>query len=107
MVVCQKSHLPKELDMRIDRSKAQSQRVHARKRLQQRYGLDYNRELRKELETIIHSNDDRKKIIQRQSLRVTHYEIIHIGHTFHVIWDHKRQEIVTFLPSEDDGTISI
>lgn len=73
-----------------------AQRVHAKYRAQQRYGLNLNRhDLRRLVEQIQAGN---AKVIKRSSLRVSVLELAVDGIAIQVVYDYKRKNIVTFLP---------
>lgn len=73
-----------------------AQRIHAKYRAQQRYGLSLNRhDLRRLVDQIQAGN---AQVIKRSSLRVSVLELAIDGLVFRVVYDHKRKNIVTFLP---------
>ena len=82
-------------------SKKECERKHARQRALERYGIDYNRDVRREfLKKIANSG---AKFICRQSNRVTVFDVEHEGQTVRFVYDSSRQEIITFLPKESNN----
>lgn len=77
-------------------NKARAQRFHARFRAQERYNLKYNRNdlqfIRKEI------SEGKAELVRVQSCRVSHYKIEIRDQSCWVVYDHHRQEVVTFLP---------
>lgn len=80
-------------------SKSHAQRMHAKKRAWQRYMLDINQSLYKELVDNI-KNQRFAYPIERQSHRVTTYLVKVWESWYPVAFDKLRKEIVTFLPQE-------
>lgn len=80
------------------RTKSELQREHAKKRAMERYGLTLNREQYGELVKKIQRGNAR--LMQKQSLRVSVWEIEIRGFKVLVVYDKKRHNIVTFLPPE-------
>jgi hypothetical protein len=73
-----------------------AQRIHAKHRAQQRFGLTLNRhDLQRLVEQI---QAGRARVIKRSSLRVSVLELAVDGVAIQVVYDHKRKNIVTFLP---------
>lgn len=81
-----------------------SQRKHARKRLAERYGIEATTAFLKRLAGYIkqgrqvYTDGTSVSLIERQSLRVAKYQIVHAGEKYLVVYDRKRKELVTFLP---------
>lgn len=79
-------------------------RDHIRLRASQRYGITLNKKLRREIERII---KDRKtehgKILKakKHTVSITIYRIKHETNEYVLLWSKTRQEILTFLPSEN------
>lgn len=78
--------------------KARSQRRHANRRAEERYGIIYGPMLREALIQQIQAG--RGAFLKRQSLRLTVWELAVEGQVVRVVYDSKRQEIVTFLPAD-------
>lgn len=77
--------------------KALAQRLHAKKRASQRFGLALTTaDLRQIAESIRRGNSTP---IERQSNRVTLHRVEFKGEQYRVVYDRKRKEIVTFLPA--------
>jgi len=88
-------------------SKHLSQRKHARNRLLERYGIEATTAFLKSLISYIkngrqsYADGTTVSLLERQSLRVAKYQIVHDGNEYLVVYDRKRQELVTFLPKGD------
>lgn len=77
--------------------KADCQRAHAKRRFQERCGIQLTKELRKELLSRIRTGGSEP--VESQSLRVKLHRIL-IGDDYRVVvYDKKRGEIVTVLPN--------
>ncbi len=79
-------------------SKTRAERIHATNRLEERYGIEYTAELRKSLISKILNNETINQF--KQSNRVCRHIILHDKVFYNVVYDKKRQEIITFLPPE-------
>lgn len=79
--------------------KKTSLQIHARKRLQQRFGLEWNKETRAEITKIIHQGQ--ATILEKQSRARTVYSLEYQDQTIRVVWDHNRQEVITFLQDRE------
>ncbi|RJO61085.1 MAG: hypothetical protein C4542_07305 [Dehalococcoidia bacterium] len=82
------------------RTKSQCQMLHARKRVAQRYGKALSSDAIKRIARLIKTNNDSCAFIERQSLRVTVWDVPYEGQTYRVVYDNKRHSIVTFLPPD-------
>ena len=80
------------------RSKKHAQRHHAKQRALQRYGWQFNRHDLNLLAKRIQRGDAR--FVEKQSNRVTVWDIDINGETARVVYDKLRGQIVTFLPKE-------
>jgi len=80
-------------------SKAELQRVHAKKRFKERRGLDFNRHVRREFTDAVISHTAR--CVLKQSNRVSVYDIVHEGRTYRCAFDHHTRNIITVLPEID------
>jgi len=79
-------------------TKAVSQTRHAQRRFLERTGLEVSkRELRGLSQAI---RTERGRFVERQSLRVTVWDVPFEGRTFRVVYDKKRKTIVTVLPDQ-------
>lgn len=77
------------------RSKARAQRIHAKRRAYQRYGLVLNKWDLRELVTAIQSN--KATHVEKRSNRVSEWDVQFHGETVRVVYDNMRKTIVTFL----------
>lgn len=80
--------------MRI--SKGLRQRRHAMQRAYERYGIVLDGETESRIVDAIQGC--RSRVIERRSHRVAVHELVFDGQVIRVVWDRKRQELVTFLP---------
>jgi len=80
-------------------NKAKSQKIHARKRGMQRYGLQIGPKTYDLLCNKIRKGED-AVFLMRESNRVSHYAVKHDGDWIPVVYDNNRSTIVTFLPKE-------
>jgi len=80
-------------------SKAKCQRIHAKNRASRRYGLKLNRFDRKAIVSQIRNGDC--KLVEKQSNRVSIYNLTYNEIPVQVVFDHQRGEIVSFLPPEN------
>lgn len=81
-------------------TKKTSQSMHARKRAIERFGLKYNRFVRKELVKMIQNG--KAEFIEKQSNRVSKWRILYDGRWIDVIYDGRRKTIVTFLYIDEE-----
>lgn len=80
--------------------KYRSQRIHAKKRFCQRFGLDLTSGSLSELARQI--RDGEAEFVFRQSNRVSVWDVTYQKRTFRVIYDGRTKEIVTVLPEDSD-----
>lgn len=78
--------------------KTHSQRIHAKKRAKERYGLILNRHDLRAIVDDIHGG--RFVLVERQSHRISVYDMVVKGTPVRLVYDHQRQTVVTFLPKE-------
>lgn len=78
--------------------KDRAQRVHAKRRIEERFGLTLNRQTYFHLVKRIQTG--RATFIGRQTNRVKLYEIEYQGVVMRVVYDNIRHNIVTFLPQK-------
>lgn len=71
------------------------QRIHTKQRLEERYDLKLNRHDLKTLVSKIQRGD--AKFLRRQSNRVTHWMVNYLGKKILLVYDKKRQSIITAL----------
>lgn len=79
-------------------SKKIAQKRHAKQRALQRYGIDLNKTLLRTWVEQIHSGS--AKFLERQSNRVSVFEITYNDKQIPVVYDRIRKTIVTALPTE-------
>lgn len=77
-------------------SKTIAQRIHAKRRASERYGLDLNKEKYDQLCEFARS----ATVLERQSNRLTVRRIMMDGSPIRVVYDASRHQIVTFLPQK-------
>lgn len=77
-------------------SKAQSQKVHARRRSAERFGVCLTSEAEREIVEKIRSG--RATFIRRQSNRVSLFGVIFAGKETVVVYDRSRGTVVTLIP---------
>ena len=79
-------------------TKKQSEHIHAKKRIQERYGLSLNRHQLRELESLIQCGKGR--FIEKQSNRVTVWEVSYQDCHMRLVYDTMRHSLITALPKE-------
>ena len=77
------------------------QQQHFARRARERHGIELSMEDIVEIKDIIKASASR--IIFRESNRVTHHEVLWSGQTLHVVYDKKRNALVTVLTTQADG----
>lgn len=81
--------------------KKHCERIHAKRRAEERLGLKINREQYRLLRDRIKARGPGVVLLEKQSLRRSKFAVtLDDGRTVPVIWDRKRNEIITFLPLE-------
>ncbi len=78
-----------------------NQRVHAKRRATQRYGIKFNRESYNQIIDLIQSG--KATTISRRSNRISEKVVTYNGQEIHLIYDSLRHTIVTFLPNTDNS----
>ena len=81
------------------KSKKLSERIHARRRLKQRYEIDYT-VLRPQI--LKEVKQGKTITLEKQSIRVSLRLAKINGKIFKFVWDKERREVVTFLPIRQD-----
>jgi hypothetical protein len=77
-------------------TKKTCERIHATKRAQERYGLEYTKEIRDLIKYKIQNN---KTILVQRVSNTRTVRLVDIEEYYYkIVWDSIRQEIVTFLP---------
>lgn len=81
------------------KTKSISERIHAKRRAFERYGLSL---VKRDIQEICRQIEARKdaSLISRQSLRVSHWEVLFRNTTLHVVYDKRRDMVITFLPPD-------
>lgn len=83
------------------RSKRECERIHAKTRAYQRYGLILNRE---KLQAVVRDiKTGKATFVEKQSLRVSVFDVLIEGQMCRVVYDRHRHEVVTFLPNEESS----
>lgn len=77
-------------------SKKIAQRIHAKRRAAERYGLALNKEQYDQMNELARS----ATVLERQSNRLTIRRIVMDGSPIRVVYDASRHQIVTFLPQK-------
>lgn len=80
------------------KSKKHAQRTHAKLRAFQRYGWNFNRHEMNALKNRIQNGE--AHFVEKQSNRVSVFDIDINGETARVVYDRTRHQIITFLPKE-------
>lgn len=81
-------------------NKTHSERIHAKRRAQERFGLELNRHQLRELVKQIQSG--KAEHVETQSNRVSIKRVKFEGSFYTVAYDKNRQTIITFLPEDYD-----
>jgi hypothetical protein len=79
-------------------TKKAAQRDHARRRARERYGVDVPAALRDTLLAMIRKGQC--TLVEKQSNRVSVFDIKHDGATYRVVYDRNTKELATFLPHD-------
>ena len=78
-------------------TKSQAERRHARRRAQERYGLEFNGTMNKAIIAQIQSG--KATFVEKQSHRVSVWDVqIEDGALARIVYDRERKQVVTFLP---------
>ena len=80
-------------------NKTHSERIHAKRRAKERFGLELNRHQLRELVKQIQSG--KAEHLETQSNRVSIKRVKFEGSFYTVAYDKNRQTIITFLPEEE------
>jgi len=78
--------------------KSKAQRIHAKRRCAQRYGVPLSDQLQDELIGKIQSGQ--ATIVHKQSHRVSIFDVAHGDRTLRVVYDRNTKQLVTFLPPD-------
>ena len=78
--------------------KITAERIHAKKRFLERYGLVFSKEVRLKFERLIRCHQS--CIVEKQSNRISVHDVIYNGEVYRVVYDKNRKTIVTALPPE-------
>ena len=79
-------------------NKHTAQRSHAKRRFRERFEFDFNRHVRREFVRMVQAGE--AVFVEKQSLRVSLFDIYHEGNKYRVVYDKLRKNIVTDLPQE-------
>ena len=85
--------------MRGGVTKRHAERIHAKRRASQRYGITLNKYQYREISKMIMKGQE--FVLSRPSLARTIYLIEYMGKQMKVVYDKKRHQVVTFLPYAD------
>ena len=77
-------------------SKKQCERLHARKRFFERYGLNFNNKIERLFLQII--KDGKARLVERQTNRVIILDVYYKLKPYRIVFDKKRKAIITALP---------
>lgn len=86
-------------------NKKENQRYHAKKRLKERFDLKYSNKVRQTLIKQIQNNNS--VFLGRQSDRISIHLVKYGNQWLKCIYDRKRQEIVTFLFTDNNASINL
>lgn len=86
------------MSWRASHPKREAQRVHAKRRAAERYGLILNRSDLREI--VLAIQRQQATFLFKESNRLTHYALDFQGKRVVVVYDKQRKTIVTFLPPE-------
>lgn len=79
-------------------NKKKAQRIHAKRRALERYGLEVTEEVRDNLKSKVARGDG--VFLYRTSRRVSVWELTLEGNEYRIAYDKNRKEIITFLPND-------
>lgn len=78
-----------------------ARRKHTEMRSIERYGITLNTKKQKEIIKMIHSN--LAKLIWKESLSRTHYEVLYEGKIIHTVYSRKCRTLLTVLPPQSQN----
>ena len=78
--------------------KIKSQRNHSKLRVSQRYGVLYNRYMKRDLVKMIQEGSDFAVFLNKRSNRISIFALYYNDIWFAVMYDRDTKEIATFLP---------
>ena len=81
---------------RRKKSRTNKQRNHAKRRFKQRYGIDFNQQMRQEFRRLIQSNQC--VLVEKQSNRISIWDVTYEGNVYRIVYDKQRKNVVTVLP---------
>ena len=82
--------------------KKRDQWFHAKQKFIERKGIDLTKKLNDELINIIYSKPNKRKLIKKQSNRISIYDISYKEDIFRLVFDRFRKSIVTILPEDEE-----
>lgn len=80
-------------------NKQKAQRIHAKRRAYERYGLQLNKASYQDIVKLIQIGQT--VCVERQSSRISVHELVYQGAKMRVVYDKTRKTIATFLPGDD------
>lgn len=80
------------------RSKKDSQKRHAKRRAEERYGLSLKDEDYRAMVAMIEEGNEKITQLDKQSLRITLFAVLWDERWLPIIYDNKRKTVVTILP---------
>lgn len=81
-------------------TKRASQMKHALRRAYERYGQNMSPNQIKQIAKLIADNSPDCEFVERQSWRVSVWDVHYEGNAYRVVYDKNRHSIVTFLPND-------
>jgi len=81
---------------RRKKSRTNKQRNHSKRRFRQRYGIDFNQQMRQEFRRLIQSNQC--VLVEKQSNRISIWDVTYEGNVYRIVYDKQRKNVVTVLP---------
>jgi hypothetical protein len=82
--------------------KAKSQRIHASRRSLERHGVWLTSAVQRDIVRQIQSKTA-AVFVERQSLRITVWDVVYNERKFRVVYDSKRHTLVTVLPPPNES----
>lgn len=82
----------------MNRSKKKAQRIHARRRAMERFGLNLTEKVRSEIIDKIRNNESQP--LERSSPIKSIHAVRYDGEVYAVVYDKRRKELASLLPRE-------
>ena len=86
------------------KSKRKTLQVHAKRRMYARYGIVLTQQAKEEVVKAIQAGDGVATFIEKQSIRVSVWDVPLEGQVVRVVYDKQRKEVVTVLPPGGEDT---